>query len=263
MRSGCSRSHTSRIRSRGTDVRVLVLQHIACEPPGVYEDVLLERGASIERIELDERGALPVDRDFDAVVAMGGPMSVNDEAELPWLADEKRFVAEVVRDGTPFWGVCLGVQLLAASLGARVYAGPEPEVGLLPVELTAEGRNDPVFAELPEGAVTLQWHGDTFDLPDGAVRLAGSPAYANQAFRVGAAYGVQFHLEVTAEMARDWAGVPEYKASLEQTLGADAAADFLGSIEARAGEMLGHGRALFERWLERIVDPHSALSSIA
>ena len=234
-------------------MRVLVLQHIACEPPGVYEDVLVERGASIERIELDEGEALPERRAFDAVIAMGGPMSVNDDAELPWLEAEKRFVAEVVRAGTPFWGICLGVQLLAASLGARVYPGPEPEVGLLPVELTTEGREDPVFADLTDGLVTLQWHGDTFDLPPGAVRLAGSPAYPNQAFRFGAAYGMQFHLEVTPAMAREWAAVPEYAASLEGTLGPGAATEFLASIDARAGEMLAHGRALFERWLDRVV----------
>ena len=101
-------------------MRVLVLQHIACEPPGVYEDVLLERGASIHRVELDEGESLPDWRGFDAIVAMGGPMSVNDEDALPWLAAEKRAIGEAVRAGTPFWGVCLGVQLLAASLGARV-----------------------------------------------------------------------------------------------------------------------------------------------
>ena len=238
---------------RGVGPDVLVLQHIACEPPGVYEDVLLERGATIERVELDEGERLPERRDFDAVIAMGGPMSVNDEADHPWLADEKRFIAESVGSGTPFWGVCLGVQLLAASLGARVYAGPEPEVGLLPVEITAAGRDDPVFADAPDGLVTLQWHGDTFELPDGAVRLASSPAYENQAFRVRNAYGVQFHLEVTPAMAREWADVPEYAASLERTLGADAAAGFLGAVEQRATEMLDQGRALFERWLDRVV----------
>ena len=238
---------------RGVGPDVLVLQHIACEPPGVYEDVLLERGATIERVELDEGERLPERRDFDAVIAMGGPMSVNDEADHPWLADEKRFIAESVGSGTPFWGVCLGVQLLAASLGARVYAGPEPEVGLLPVEITPAGRDDPVFADAPDGLVTLQWHGDTFELPDGAVRLASSPAYENQAFRVRNAYGVQFHLEVTPAMAREWADVPEYAASLERTLGADAAAGFLGAVEQRATEMLDQGRALFERWLDRVV----------
>jgi len=103
-----------------------------------------------------------------------------------------------------------------------------------------------------ERLVTLQWHGDTFELPEGAIRLASSPAYANQAFRFERAYGVQFHLEVAAEMAREWADVPEYVASLERTLGADGAPAFLKAIEDRADEMRGAGRALFERWLDRV-----------
>ena len=214
-------------------MRVLVLQHIACEPPGVYEDVLRERGAELVRVELDEGDPIP-DGEFDAIVAMGGPMSVNDEASLPWLAGEKRFVAEAVRAGTPYWGVCLGVQLLAASLGARVYPGQEPEVGLLPVELTEDARADPVFGGAPDRLVTLQWHGDTFDLPDGAVRLAGSLAYPNQAFRYANAYGVQFHLEVSTEMAREWADVPEYAASLERVLGPGATGDFVDADRGAA-----------------------------
>ena len=234
-------------------MRVLVLQHIACEPPGVFEDVLRERGAQLHRVELDEGEPLPDWRGFDAIVAMGGPMSVNDEATLPWLIEEKRTIGDAVRAGKPYWGVCLGVQLLASSLGARVYAGPEPEVGLLPVELTAEGRVDPVFGELDAGLATLQWHGDTFDLPAGATRLASSPVYANQAFRFEHAYGVQFHLEVSAEMAREWAEVPEYIASLESTLGSEQAPAFLAAIERSADAMREEGRALFERWIDRVV----------
>jgi len=235
-------------------VRTLVLQHIACEPPGIYEDVLHERGAELVRVELDEGEAIPDGR-FDAIVAMGGPMSVNDEEALPWLAGEKRFVAQAVHGGTPYWGVCLGVQLLASALGARVYQGDEPEVGLLPVELTDEGRADPVFAGAPESLVTLQWHGDTFELPDGAVRLAGSPAYPNQAFRYARAYGVQFHLEVSTAMAHEWAAVPEYAASLERVLGSGATGDFVARIEEKSTEMLAHGRALFTRWLDAVVAP--------
>jgi GMP synthase (glutamine-hydrolysing) len=233
-------------------MRVLVLQHIACEPPGVFEDVLRERNAELNRVELDEGEALPDWREFDAIVALGGPMSVNDDARLPWLAEEKRAIGEAVREGMPYWGVCLGVQLLAAALGARVYPGPEPEVGLLPVSMTGAARTDPVFEEAPHDLVTLQWHGDTFDLPDGAVSLAGSPAYPNQAFRFERAYGVQFHLEVSAEMAREWAEVPEYVVSLERTLGAGAAPAFLAAIADNADGMRADGRALFERWLDRV-----------
>jgi GMP synthase-like glutamine amidotransferase len=233
-------------------VQALVLQHIACEPPGVFEDVLRERRADIHRVELDEGEPLPDWRDFEAIIAMGGPMSVNDDAGHPWLTAEKKLIGEAVRAGKPYWGVCLGSQLLAASLGARVYPGPNPEVGLLPVSLTGEARADPVFSDAPHDLVTLQWHGDTFDLPDGAVRLASSPAYANQAFRFERAYGVQFHLEVSAEMAREWADVPEYVTSLERTLGADGAPTFLSAIEQNADEMRSAGRDLFDRWLDRV-----------
>jgi GMP synthase-like glutamine amidotransferase len=241
---------------------VLVLQHIACEPPGAYEDVLRERGATVHRVEVDEGEPLPDWRSYDAVVAMGGPMSATDDAELPWLTDEKRLIADAVEAGTPFWGVCLGVQLLAASLGARVYPGESPEVGILPVTLTPEAREDAVFAGLPDELLTLQWHGDTFDLPAGAVRLAGSPAYPNQAFRAQRAYGVQFHLEVSVEMAREWADVPAYAASLERVLGPGALEDLIERLAAHADVMLGHARSLFERWVQHVRDSAAAGASL-
>lgn len=230
-------------------MRALVLQHLACETPGVFEDVLLERGARIHRVELDEGDPLPDWRAFDAIVAMGGPMSVNDEAELPWLREEKRLIREAVQAGLPYWGVCLGVQLLASSLGGRVYRGPTPEVGLFPVTLTEAARRDPVFAGMPEQFLTMLWHGDTFDLPEGAVHLATSPAYANQSFRWRRAYGIQFHLESSAEMIRSWAGVPAYVADLERTLGPGSAPGLLREVAAAAGQLRASGRALFERWL--------------
>jgi GMP synthase-like glutamine amidotransferase len=210
-----------------------------------------ERGVAIRRIELDEGEPLPDWREFDAIVAMGGPMSANDDAELPWLADEKRAIGEAVRAGKPYWGACLGVQLLAASLGARVYSGTAPEVGLLPVTLTDEALADPVFAGLPRQPLTLQWHGDTFDLPDGAVRLAGSAAYPNQAFRLGnRAYGVQFHMEVSVEMAHEWAEVPAYGEYLERTLGPGSLPVLIEELENRSAEILDHGRRMFSRWLD-------------
>jgi GMP synthase (glutamine-hydrolysing) len=232
-------------------MRVLVLQHIACEPPGVYEDVLRERGATLLRVEIDEGDPLPDWREADAIVAMGGPMGAYDDDLHPWLVEEKRAIGEAVRAGTPFFGVCLGVQLLAASLGARVYPGEAAEVGLLPVELTEEGKADPVFAGLPDELLTLQWHGDTFDLPDGAVRLARSPAYANQAFRFGdTAYGVQFHVEVSPELAREWAAVPAYAEALERVLGPGALDDLIDRLAQHTADVLSHGRRLFARWLD-------------
>ena len=233
---------------------VLVLQHIACEPPGEFEHVLVERGARIHRVELDEGEPLPERAAFDAIVAMGGPMSVNDEAELPWLAGEKALIRTAVEAGVPFWGACLGVQLLASSLGARVYAGDKPEVGVLSVELTDEGRDDPVFAGLPPRFPTLQWHGDTFDLPAGAVRLASSPAYPNQAFRYGQrAYGVQFHVEVSDSMAEEWGTIPEYVQYAQLTLGDGGIDRLLSDFSAQRNAMLGHARTMFEAWVEHAV----------
>jgi GMP synthase-like glutamine amidotransferase len=232
-------------------VTVLVLQHIACEPPGLYEDVLRERGAVIRRVELDRGEPLPDWRGADAIVAMGGPMSVNDDATLPWLAGEKRAIGEAVRAGVPFWGVCLGVQLLAASLGARVYPGPAPEVGLMPVTLTDEGAADPVCGVLPRTLLTLQWHGETFDLPRGAVLLARSGAFPHQAFRWGQrAYGLQFHLEVSSALAAEWAAVPAYAEALERTLGPGALPRLVHDLETHAAEIGGHARAVFTRWLD-------------
>jgi GMP synthase (glutamine-hydrolysing) len=234
-------------------MRILVLQHIACEPPGVFEDAMIDRGADLHRVELDEGEPLPALDGFDAVVAMGGPMSVNDHAEHPWLVGEQQLVREAVERGVPFWGSCLGVQLLAASLGARVYAGPAPEVGVLPVELTPAAVSDPVFAGLPSRLATLQWHGDTFELPAGAVLLATSPAYPNQAFRVGpSAYGVQFHVEVTPAMADEWATIPAYAAYADRVLGEGGSHALLEEFRAGADAMQAHGRGMFERWLDLV-----------
>jgi GMP synthase (glutamine-hydrolysing) len=234
-------------------MHVLVLQHIACEPPGVYEEVLRERGGRVHRVELDEGEEPPDPLAFDALVVMGGPMGAYEEAEHPWLGDEKRLLGRAARAGMPVFGACLGAQLLADGLGGRAYQGQAPEVGVLDVRLTDEGRADPVTSGLPSEFPTLQWHADTFDPPPGAVVLASSPAYAHQAFRWGAAtYAVQFHLEVTGRMAREWGAVPAYAASLENVRGRGAFAELMGAVAARAGEMQGLARLLFGRWLDEV-----------
>jgi GMP synthase (glutamine-hydrolysing) len=232
-------------------VHVLVLQHIACESPGVYQDVLRERGATVHRVELDEHELLPNWHGFDAIIAMGGPMSVNDEDRLPWLRDEKALISDAVRAGVPFFGACLGAQLLSASLGGIVFPGPKPEVGLLAVFLTPEAAIDPVFTGIPREMLTFQWHGDTFSLPSGSVLLASSSAFPHQAFRWGArAYGIQFHLEVSLDMAREWLQVPEYAKSLNDSLGAGSAATLIDQFGKHEERLRGQGRRLFERWLD-------------
>ena len=155
---------------------------------------------------MDRGDALPTPAavtDMAGLVVMGGPMSVHED--LSWLADERALLRAAVEAGRPVLGVCLGAQQLAAALGAAVIEGPAPECGVGEVHLTADADRDPVFGPAPTPLPCVHWHGDTFALPDGAVRLAGNAAYENQAFRFGdRAYGLQFHVEVTASLVAHW-----------------------------------------------------------
>jgi GMP synthase (glutamine-hydrolysing) len=234
-------------------VSLLVLQHIACEPPAAYEDELRAWGLELRRVEVDEGEPLPDWRGFAGVVAMGGPMGAYEDERLPWLTAEKRLIAEAVQAGTPYWGVCLGAQLLASALGARVYAGPEAEVGVLPVRATAAATSDPVFSVAPREFRALQWHADTWELPDGAVRLAGSDAYEQQAFVFRRAYGVQFHLEIGTELTVEWGAVPEYADSLRRLLGDDGLTRLSDDVGRYEPESIALARALFARWLQHVV----------
>jgi GMP synthase-like glutamine amidotransferase len=148
---------------------------------------------------------LPEVQDVSALIVMGGAMGANDDLRHPFLHDLKSFIRRVVAAGTPYLGICLGGQLLAAALGARVVSNRWEELGSLPVALTAEGSCDSLFAGMPVEFGTFQWHHDSFDIPDGGVLLASSKACPHQAFRVGsAAWGTQFHPEVTERIIRDW-----------------------------------------------------------
>jgi GMP synthase-like glutamine amidotransferase len=130
---------------------------------------------------------------------LGGPMSVNDEADLPWLKEEKHFISEAISSGKPVLGICLGAQLIANALGARVYPGRHKEIGWFDIECTS---NDPDLFRFPKTATVFHWHGETFDLPPGASRLARSAGCENQAFQIGSrVMGLQFHLETTPESA--------------------------------------------------------------
>jgi GMP synthase-like glutamine amidotransferase len=237
---------------------ILVLQHAGCEPPGVYEDELLHRRVPFVRVLLDEDQELPDWRAYAGIVAMGGAMSVYDEAEHPWLVAEKRLIAEAVGAGVPYWGVCLGAQLLAASLGARVLRGPHPELGVLPVRLTAAAARDPVFAGMPASFQTLQWHSETYELPPGAVQLATSSHYEQQAFVIGQAYALQFHLEVDSSLAGEWMAVPAFVDELRQLQGDGAPAALLAEVKAAEGDSVVLARELFSRWLVHVVGVRGA-----
>ena len=190
----------------GTGDPWLLVQHVAFEGPGSIAGAIADSGADLTVLRMDRDDALPSPAamtDVAGLVVMGGPMGVHDD--LPWLADERALLRAAVEAGRPVLGVCLGAQQLAAALGAPVSAGPAPEYGIGEVHLTSAAISDPVFGAAPTPLPCVHWHGDTFGLPEAAVRLAGNAAYENQAFRVGdRAYGLQFHVEVTASLVAHW-----------------------------------------------------------
>ncbi len=188
-------------------MRVHWFQHVAFEGLGSIEPWLLGRGhqLSVTRFQhWQSQGGSAELPDLDAIeglIAMGGPMGVNDEDRYPWLVEEKRCIRAAIERGLPVLGICLGAQLIASALGARVFRNPEPEIGWFAVE----GLGAPSSARFrfPRSLPVFHWHGETFDLPPGAEPLARSAACALQAFQLhGRVYGLQFHLEMTPEGAR-------------------------------------------------------------
>jgi GMP synthase-like glutamine amidotransferase len=180
--------------------KCLVVQHMAPEGAFAVDDALVNVGVGLDLRQVFAGDPIPVDASgADALVVMGGSMSAASDAGFPTRRSELALLADALSRGIPTLGICLGAQLLAAAAGAAVYPGGSgPEVGWGPIVLSETCHEDALFAGLPTDLTVLHWHGDTFDLPKGAVHLAGNDRYANQAFRLGnAAWGLQFHLEVT------------------------------------------------------------------
>lgn len=179
-------------------MRIHYLQHVPFEGLGCIEEWAENQGHSLSATALYADEPLPPSEAFDFLIVMGGPMGVNDTDRFAWLNREKRFLEKVFAASKPVIGICLGAQLMADVLGARVYKNPQKEIGWHPVTRTTAARDSEWKAILPERFQAFHWHGDTFDLPDGALHLARSEACRHQAFFYPpAALGLQFHLEST------------------------------------------------------------------
>ena len=185
---------------------VLVFQHDPFEDLGFFAEVLEKQGADYRVfVYFTARCRLRNWKHVSALIVLGGPMSVDEEASFPFLCWEKRIIRAAIDEAVPILGVCFGAQLIAAALGTTVFHGPVKEIGWSPISITPHGQVDSLLGYLPENATVFQWHSDGFDLPAGAIRLASSAHYSTQAFRVGKTiYGLQFHLEVTPRMIERW-----------------------------------------------------------
>ncbi len=235
-------------------MNILVLQHIAIEDPGYIKDLMDADGCRLTQIELDEGETIPEDlSSFDAMLCMGGPMDTWMEDEYPWLVEEKRRIREwVVHEEKPFLGFCLGCQLLGEVVGGQVVRSDPSEIGVLDIRMAAAARQDPLFADYPDSVKAVQWHSyevDGLDLNTDVTLLASSPSTRYQIFRYRQnAWGVQFHVEVRADTVRLWGDVPEYRAALETSLGADALEAFDREARVHMTDMNALSRRLYENF---------------
>ncbi|MGO9377705.1 MAG: type 1 glutamine amidotransferase [Dissulfurispiraceae bacterium] len=193
-------------------MHILICKNISTEGPGTIEEYLSNERIPYTTVDLSVGEPVPYIAQFATLVMLGGPMSVNDN--LPYIRQEEGLVRDFTARGRRILGICLGAQIMAKALGAKVYKGPSPEIGWHDITLNEKGSADPRMSELACNPDTgeaarvfkvFQWHGETFSIPDGSVRLASSELYPNQAFRYGeSAYAFQFHIEVSEQMIYDW-----------------------------------------------------------
>jgi GMP synthase-like glutamine amidotransferase len=185
-------------------MRILVFRHVPFEDIGLIRTALESLSVQIDYADLYRNlSSCPDPASYHALIFMGGPMSVNDD--LPYIRRELAIIAQAAARRQPVLGICLGAQLIAKAMGARVYPNVAKEVGWYPVRFTQAAAHDPLLCQIESPQELFHWHGETFDLPAGAVLLASSALCRNQAFQIGnVLYGFQFHLEVTPEMIADW-----------------------------------------------------------
>lgn len=224
---------------------VLVLQHAAQENLGSIATVLSYRRHGVRYVQAHAGDVVPPRLEADGLIVMGGPQSVYEHERHPWITDELRLINDALDAQKPVLGVCLGSQLLASALGAKVYPGRQKELGWYPVQLHPDMHRDPLFGDIGRTFTAFHWHGDVFDLPRGAASLGHSAMTLHQGFRFGHnAYGLLFHLEATAELITSMLGAfaAEVKAA-----GADPAS-IVADAPKHLPELQKLGAGIFDAW---------------
>ncbi len=230
-------------------MRVLAIVHQTDAGPGVFAEAIAERGGVLDEWLLPESPEPPADPlGYDAVFVLGGSMNVDQEDRYAWIGTERGLLGRLIERRVPLMGLCLGGQMVAAAAGAVPRRAPRPEIGWHPVELTAEGRDDPLLGPLAPSFEAFQWHSYEFPLPPGAVPLARSEV-SLQAARIGeAAWALQFHPEVSAADALHW--IDDYETDPDAVrIGIDPTALAL-ETEAKIGDFNELGRDICRRWLD-------------
>ena len=233
-------------------MRLLVFQHIDCEHPGSLRNFLAADQIEWHAVNLHNGDSIPALENYDALWVMGGPMDVWDVDEYPWLIPEKAAIRKWVKDlNKPYLGLCLGHQLLADALGGTCGPQKPPEIGILDVELTEDGRKDPLFDAISAKQKCLQWHSVCVaQPPEHAIILASSAACRVQALRIGAnAWSMQYHVEVEADTIANWGAVPAYRDALMTTLGPQGLASMTADAEKHMAGLLSCAATLYRNFM--------------
>ncbi len=239
-------------------MKVIVLQHIKIEDPGYIKDLMIEDGAELTTIELDEGEKIPQDLStYDAMFCMGGPMDTWMEKDYPWLIEEKKRIKEfVVELKKPYLGFCLGCQLLGEIIGGKVVKSKNPEIGMLNINFSENKNDDLLFSEFSEKITSLQWHSyevQDLDNNDDVTLIASSPETKYQIFKYKShAYGIQFHIEVKKTTVGEWGCVPEYKSALEKELGEGALEKFDKEAKINMASMNNYSEILYQNFKKLI-----------
>jgi len=228
--------------------RLLIIQNASCEHLGTLQSMF-------EKDDFKINSLIPVDGDnlpdtidgYNALIILGGSASVYDNHQ--YLRDEEKLIQKTMAKNMPILGICLGSQLLAKASGGSVYKGSRKEIGWYSVELTDDGMNG-IFNGLKKNITVFQWHGDTYELPKNAVTLAKSELYPIQAFKVGNAVGIQFHLEVSKDMIMDW--IMQYRSELESVRNYINVDDIIAGCEANVNSLNEYTRVLYRNFRKLI-----------